>query len=697
MYKFRSIEFWKSSIMTLPDNAFFELLRTVFGKIKTPYNKQVLMGDLEKFLLRDNIIKNIACYISHSDALIITAVAALNEPTPDDLETFFAGELSFTALHDLIVNLEERFIIYRFFEEKQNRRLSRLALNPVLESILSPLVRDSSLLFTSIPDDEALDETTRDKPFLFDERILAALLSFVSQNKLFFRAGGGGIRQKVSNTAKTLFPGLPLETITGALQVLGLFFAEGETLAPDYHRFIALGGLSRHERLAYCAAGILCYADFRESDPSGAFSPWLFRAKVYNYAAVMSRLYSSMDMGRLYPHTTLLKLIYILEQSDARNDSEKIIDIMEKIGLIVRVSDKGWPNVPAWRKTPFTPPAKESVMIAMDTPFTLLVYPEIAYNDVISLAAFANIIEAGMTVRFEISRDSVVLAFNRGFSADVIIELLQRLSCNRINENLIFTLRDWEKRHGEVALRRGLVLTLAPEQLHLAQTRPLAKLIMETLAPGVYLLPESEEEKAAQALTKAGVTIIARREENLADEPPGGLLRNFFMPLHADKPPVDKTPPASPANDSSASILIERFHSILEQMRLGGEARDELSARIDRRLVLSESQLKDAVVRYEKLEARGLDYVGKALIAKQAIAMQSPVEVVWPGKQKQERVVGIPKVMEKAGSESILVVDPLGGDTGILGDTDSIPGDTVRIPLGKISLLRRIKKSIFEG
>jgi len=109
-----------------------------------------------------------------------------------------------------------------------------------------------------------------------------------------------------------------------------------------------------------------------------------------------------------------------------------------------------------------------------------------------------------------------------------------------------------------------------------------------------------------------------------------------------------------------------------------------MAARIDRRLILSESQLKDAVVRYEKLEARGLDYVGKALIAKQAISLQTPVEIIWPGKQKQERIFGIPKALEKADSESILIIDPLNG------------GDVVRVPLGKISLLRRKRKSIFE-
>jgi hypothetical protein len=118
-------------------------------------------------------------------------------------------------------------------------------------------------------------------------------------------------------------------------------------------------------------------------------------------------------------------------------------------------------------------------------------------------------------------------------------------------------------------------------------------------------------------------------------------------------------------------------------MRLGAEEKDELTARINRRLVLCEAQLKDAVVRYEKLEARGLDYPGKIMIAKQAITRRSPVEVIWPGRQKQESVIGIPKTLEKTDGESVLIIETL--------------GDTVRIPLGKISLLRRIKKSIFEN
>jgi hypothetical protein len=685
---FRPIEFWKASIMILPDNAFFELLRSVVGKIKTPYNKQILLGDLEKFLQRDDIKKNIASYIDKNDSRIIAAVAALKEPVPGDLETFFAGELSYAELHDLVINLEERFILYRFFDNKQ----SHLALNPVLESVLLPFVTDGSLLFPSVSADEiSLNEAQQGSStaHFFDDRVLAALLSYVSQNKLFFRMGGG-MRRKVFNAAKIAFPnlensGLPLETIIGGLQVLGLFFAEGETLVPDYYRFSALGSLNGRDRLIYWAAGILCYKE-SVSSPNGetpsAFSPWLLRAKVRDYAQIISRLYAFIDPERLYPYTTLRKMI--TESTNAEGRSS-IIDIMDKTGLIVQVSDK------YWRKMSFAQLSSENrdAVIVMDSPFSFLADPEIAYDDLIKLAAFSGIIEAGITVRFELSRDSVVPAFDRGFTAAAIIELLQRLSHNRVEESVIFTLGDWEKRHGEVTLRRGLVLTLSPEQRYLAETKPLARLITETLAPGIYMLPESAEDRISEVLKKAGVSIIAYRGgRKSGEESPDGPLRGFFLPLYAS-PPVSPGTQHSAANAIThtvpASALIENFRSILKGMHLGEEERDELTARINRRLVLCESQLKGALVRYEKLEARGLDYAGKALIAKQAVALQSPIEVIWPGRQKQEYVFGVPKALEKTNGESVLLIVPYNGE------------DAIRLPLGKISSLRRIKKSIFEG
>jgi hypothetical protein len=93
--------------------------------------------------------------------------------------------------------------------------------------------------------------------------------------------------------------------------------------------------------------------------------------------------------------------------------------------------------------------------------------------------------------------------------------------------------------------------------------------------------------------------------------------------------------------------------------------------------------LTEADIRYEKLEARHMDYAGKQNIARQAVAQQSPVEVVWGG-GNGGRVFGVPKALEKEGGEFILVIAP------------AADAEVLRVPLGKMSLIRKIKKSIFE-
>jgi hypothetical protein len=707
---FRSVEFWKASIMPLPEHAFFELLRTVFGKIKTPFNKQNLVGDLEKFLSNVDIQKNIAAYIDENDARIITAVAVLNEPTAAELDAFFDQDWDHTELQDMVINLEERFILFRFTEEGRNE--SRLALNPVLESVLAPYTNDiSSLLPTAR--NQTLNKTGKQNLHFFDDRILAALLSFVSQNEPFF-IKEGRIRQKILNMAAALFKDMELEPVIGGLQVLGLFFANGDTLHPDFTRFAAFGKLNKLERMEYCAAGILCYYD----SPGSELSPWLFRAKLRSYVSFIHNFYASLDSEQQYPFVTLLRLAFILGRNNNGINCDMLIKAMEQAGLLISDSNQFRQKAPHSSENAVIDTATASfaaanddaaigaTFIAMDSPFTMLMYPDIAYNDAIEIASISRVTGTGLNVSFEINKDAAVSAFNRGISASQAIELLQRLSGNRIDENTAFTLLDWEKRHREVALSKGLVLSLSPERRYLAETKPLSKYISAELAPGIYMIPENLEEKVYTALKKAGISIFARPgggASNVAGNADDGNIlppdsRIYFTRLSTEAPNAEKIRQFNPGKEEggnvstpepSASTLIEGFHSIINNMHLGAEQREELAARINRRLVLCESQLKDAVVRYEKLEARGLDYTGKIMIAKQAIAKQAPVEVSWPGRQKQESVIGIPKALEKTDSENVLVMES--------ENTIRIPGDTIRIPLGKISLLRRIKKSIFEN
>ncbi|MDR1278653.1 MAG: helicase-associated domain-containing protein [Treponema sp.] len=718
---FRSPDFWRSAILKLPDNSFFELLRSIFGSVKTPFNKQRLMADLTALLSREEIQKNIFDYIDQTDARIIAAVALLEEPFPGELESFFAGDLSYAVLHDILLNLEERFILYRFREEGQNR----LALNPVLEPVLAPFINDMSLLFPSVPPVSAEElagqllpktpeaRSAASAPALkpvADDRLIGGILSFVSGEGLFFK-NEGGIRKKILDAGARIFPGSDLESLTGGLLLLGLLREEGDGFIPDEQRLASFAELSSRERMEYWAAGIYCFQN--EKGAFEAAAGYLFRNRVFSLAALIHRLAALIKPDRWYLQETLKRYGIILEREarGIRREGveegvffDKLTGVMETLGLLVSPAPGYWTagslvhgGTEAGSDGAAVQGAGLSPLLAMDSPFSCILHPGIAFADILKLASFLIVREAGVVVRFELTRESAVRGFDRGLKAAEMIENFERLSRSRIDENLDWSLKDWEKRYGQVNLRRGLVLTLSEDRRYLAEAEPVADLIQETLGPGVYLLSGSGPEAAEEALRKAGVDIISRQAGWTA---PGGRYggRNAFSSLEntgffpgyqeqglgREKAPEASPPAAGSVFGPQGEALKKQFHAALENMSLSKEERDELASRINRRQILGSSQLNGASVRYEKLEARLLDYVGKAAIAKQAISSKSLVEITWSHPQKGLiQATGIPTALEKTGGESVLVLNPLS------------PEEPLRVPLGKISLLRRIKKSIF--
>ena len=688
---FRPVEFWKSAVMTMPDSSFFELLRSVFGKIKTPFNKQMLVKDLEIFLLREDIQKTIAGYIDENDAKIIAAVALFGEPVPSDLENFFSGELSYTRLMDIIVNLEERFILYRFSEEDT----SRIALNPVLEQILIPFTTDISLLFPVV--EEAEENTDSSAPAnspqmtaVLNDRILAALLSFASQWDTFYRAEGV-IRKQVIEAGKNCFPGIELEPVIGSLQTLGLFYVDGERLVPDKKRFDDLALLSTRERREYCAAAMLAYNESylnagKTNDQEGILPP-LFKSRIREIVNFIHEYFDSLDITvntqSLFTEKTLKRLAEIIKaRTETKINTDKLLSALEKTGLIVTMSGN---LKQAGLNLNIEKEKNSGQVIAIDSNSSIIVYPEINFSDAISIAGFANIREttaASGIVCFEIEKDSAVRAFDRNTNAEEIVNLLMKLSDRKVDSTLVWNLKEWEKRHGEISLKKGIVLTLAQDKRYLTETVPLSGMIIETLAPGVYLLNENAMEDASAALQNAGIDIVAR-QTNKKD---AGISTHNYFPPPLSNPLSEKIAVTGKSSvHKTDNVLTAEFHKMLENMPLGKTERDELSARIDRRLVLCESQLKEADIRYEKLSARNMDYAGKQNVAKQAIALNSPVEIIFLGAGKENRIFGIPESLEKENGELFFAIVPDGEE------------EVLRLPLAKLSLIRRVKKSIFEN
>ena len=340
-------------------------------------------------------------------------------------------------------------------------------------------------------------------------------------------------------------------------------------------------------------------------------------------------------------------------------------------------------------------------VIIMDTAFSIVLLPEVSFNDAIMLGTFCSVKECmENSVSFELTRTSTVRGFDQGITSQTMLELLERLSGNRLDSNIGWTIKEWESRYAEVALHQGIVLSLADDRRYLAQAGPVSALIRKTLMPGVYLLSSTERAEAVRALQKAGVDIVAQPpvsesgKRNIGRTSSLRSIRTAFPKLeslsqskllHSSPPPKD-LPSTDPCE---AASIRENFRVVLEKMRLAKHERDELLARIERRIVLSEAQLEAKSLRYEKLEARGLDFAGKALIAKQAIDAGSLVEVSWPGSNGElNQIVGIPQSLEKKDGDSIFVFRT--------GETSENSTRVLQIPLRKISLLRRIKQSLFK-
>jgi len=738
---FRSVDFWKSAVMMMPDNSFFELLRSVFGKIKTPFNKQQLLNDLEKFLLREDIQKTISFYIDDSDAEIIAAVSLFREPSFSQLENFFRGEYSGAQLQDIIVNLEERFILYRFSDNaplpasnKNNcHTVSCLALNPVLKTVLLPFTTETPALF---PKETGMkvSSVSAGSEIYVNDLIFAAVHSFIIERGTIFFKSEGVIRKRVIDEANIIFPGIDLEKVTGAFQVLGLYYADKNTLVPDYKFINSFCVLSPSERLEYFAAALII---FNELSSFSEIIPPLLKSKLLKISCLVHDFLNLLDKETVYPDKTFFRLIETLKSNHKIHSyfnlsSEKLFDVLDKTGLIIRSNSKTFIINQIKINSINKHISANMNKITIDSGFSVLVYPEIDFSDAVKLSSVLSVREAGSVsqstvIRFELDKDSAVRSFSNNISADEIIKFLNILSNYNVNDNLIWNLKDWEKRYNEISLVKGVVLKLSPDRIYLTETHPLNEMIAETLAPGIYLLNGSSTDDAASALHNAGIDIIAKnirsgttQQRMFSDNKKDDIFFSFnHFPAILSQPDNFISGIDSNSNDNKKNVkqgkksndvvtarndlknnnanpekIRTDFFLKLEKMKLGDIEKNELSARINRKIILCDAQLKDAEIRYEKLEARHMDYAGKQNVAKTAISQGSPVEIVLNGKKNEERFFGIPQSLEKEGNDIILIVNIFPANQDEKTDGSAI---IRRIPLAKISLLRRIKKSIFES
>ena len=138
------IESWREYFLRLSDKQFLTLMRLYLGKVKTPYNKQKLIENLEAFLRREETKKNILALLSDADTQVLCAIKFIPGATLSKLQEFFKAELFCEALEDILRELKARLLIY---EQPVAYGLSKaLKINPFLAPALDDALRLEELI-----------------------------------------------------------------------------------------------------------------------------------------------------------------------------------------------------------------------------------------------------------------------------------------------------------------------------------------------------------------------------------------------------------------------------------------------------------------------------------------------------------------------------------------------------------------------
>ena len=658
---------WRESLVILNDTHFFELLRMYLGEIKTPYNKQKLIEELSAFLRKDENANMIVRLLSENDILILSAIKILNMPTQEKLSQFFSTDFSFAELYERLLNLEERLLIYRKTEQKQ----IRFALNPLLAAKIEPMLSASVLMpagnFTG--NRNALNEPTS--------------IFFASVFSLFFHCkdlckGDGTLKKKGENIIASVFPFAAqadgkeyFQLIFEGLKNLQLLVQSGADFVPNMERWKQFAALDDITRCCYlCAAScgrftnemLQKYAQLVfsicSSVPEGGFS-----------YPVLMRLALLQNEKR--PESFPLKkgrLAFLLNDSENKNaesqfessytQSQELSSIVQQIikmkllveanGIFVRSDFFNQ----ALQEHASNFVSESSGMLkgrlSLNPDFSAALIPGASLSEILPLMQVLSITRFDTVPVFEISRQSCSNAFDCDMSVARIKEILESAVSYEISQSIEFSLEEWEHSYNSAMLYKGYVLKVDKEKrLVIENSKVIKPYMLATLADGVYLFNFEDDEQAAELLKKSGLEHIGAVKTSKPERHPlpFNALKSGTA-LDVEEPEREVLPKKERDN------LLNSFYAELENKHLPEEQADGLRSRIRRKIIVNANQLRGESVRFERIEAGGMDFLGKVHVIDHAISSGSMIEIAFD--EEEGRIFGTPIGIEKSEGDAML-------------------------------------------
>ncbi|MBQ0052027.1 MAG: helicase-associated domain-containing protein [Treponema sp.] len=690
---------WRESFAVLPDNHFFEIIRMYLGEVKTPFNKQKLIEELSAFIRKEDSRKTIVALLSQADIQIISAVKFISNPTEEKLATFFESTYTFAELYNRLLNLEERLILYRHMDKFSGKMI--ISINPHLESDLEPYAKQSVLLHSP-----EYEEVFYNAQAVLSPELIAAFVAFVHKNPDLCKADGT-FKKRVESDLESFFPGKidMLFNLTKALINLSMLKESGRGYEVDRSRLLAFSQLDRRLQYAYLCVGAQgrfsrnglvrqakLLLDVAAAVPEKGFDRSILLRLAYLISEDQNDVAGVAALGASSRFSAILNKARE-ENSAAETDTNlsSVLDRLIDCGVLFGIfSKKGRDSSGETIYSTgslledYVPTDFEPKVLSIDAGFNVTLLPGLRLERLIPLMDFMELRQFDTAAVFEINRKSIMRGFDFGLTAQKIFDLLKKYSPYEIPQNLEVSVDDWSKSYSSATIYKGYILQVSGENAAITEKNPaIAPYISATLAPGIYLLSVESDEEASSVIEKSGLDFIGKIKT--AEKNYQTLGFPEFAPpkqAHTISNNFDEDAPLQPGltSDQERAAHFDKMRAELEKLNLPQEKKEGLLQRIDHKIILSPVQLRGDSVKFERIEAGGMDYSGKVHIIEGSISNNSMVELHFDDRV----IVGVPLSVTKTGTDANVLLDVMPDHAEKL------------LSIGQAKLVKRIRGSVLR-
>ena len=639
------ISIWQETFSSLPDKQFFNTVRLYLGEIKTPYNKQRLTEQLAAFIRKEENLTSLITLLDVFDIKVLTAISLIPKVTQDSLIDFFHSEYSVTEIYAEIINLTERLLVYK--QKAPYSEKEYIKLNPLIKQNLIPYL-DTKLIF---PEYTACRLSEEDI-FTLTPNLLAAFITYIRIRGISCKTDGT-IKKNDQKRLAEIFPGKEkfIQLLMNAFVNLSLVFEDQQqnSYILDLNRMKKFAELEELQQyVLLCAAAVSrfsrdglkkeaqllidCLSSIPESGcPIDTILRLVFLAGTYT------------EEGSSLTRKSRFSQILEAARQEAGTDPEQNAELLDRMvecalefGLLRKFGktendiDLYKSSESLFRSENEVSPGQTPKVVNIDSTFTVTLMPGLSLKELLPLTDFMFVKKFGVAAEFEVTKLSVSEGFDNELTPDIIFERLEKYSYYQLPQNLKINISDWYKSYSSAKLYYGYILKVTDSNIAFAENNPnIRKYLKEKLADGIYLLNLPAGFEISTFIEESSLDFLGNVRSSTTKSEYSGfpLLRSGHKPMILE---ADMRTDAKKTSIAEAGKILQALKASLQKLDMDKAQKESLEHRISNRLILSETQLKNASIRTEILEADGMDFSGKVHLIEAAVKEEDMVEIRMP-------------------------------------------------------------------